>query len=54
MGDFLRGTLGTLAKIVLVIGGLFTGIITATLWAIIVGVIFLCMAAGVSYWLSRR
>jgi protein-S-isoprenylcysteine O-methyltransferase Ste14 len=56
MGDFIKGTLGTLGQVVLVIlgfGGILAGLFSGEIWALVLGIIFLCMAAGIRYWLGH-
>jgi 1,4-dihydroxy-2-naphthoate octaprenyltransferase len=52
MRDFIAGTLGTLLRVVFVLIGIvliISGLASdKILWAIL-GVIFLCMAAGIKY-----
>lgn len=57
MRNFIVGTLGTLLGLVFFLIGIgliiFGGISGQILWAIL-GVIFLCMVAGIGYALRRR
>lgn len=52
MRDFIAGTLGTLLRVVFILLGIIfiiSGIVSdKILWAIL-GVIFLCIAAGIKY-----
>ena len=60
MKDFLRGTLGVLAQIVLLmlgivllIGGCVAGSGAGSIAMIILGILCLCAVAGIRYWLGH-
>ena len=60
MKDFLRGTLGVLAQvvllmlgIVLLIGGCVAGSGAASIAMLILGILCLCAVAGIRYWLGH-
>ena len=54
--DFLIGTLGKLLRVLFLVAGfiiLLGGIFTGSMWGIVIGIVLLCMAAGIQYALGN-